>query len=390
MKTSTCQWSADGGWDELPVARPDSAEPGSTLVLAFCDPSVGDDAAPLRELAERLPGAVIVGCSTAGQISGSVVSDIAVLVTIIYFDSTTATAVLVDIPGIQESAAAGEQLGRDLMAGADSTPAAVLVLSDGLVVNGTDLVAGMTRALPEGVAVSGGLAGDGARFARTWVTVNGEIHTDAVVAVGLWGDDIRIGHGSAGGWQPFGPVRRISKSAGSVLLELDGQPALSLYKSYLGDKAEQLPASALLFPLRVASPDGQHDLVRTVLSVDEDNESMQFAGDIPAGWDAQLMRTTVDRLIEGASNAAETSRIGGEPGMPAANGTLALAVSCVGRRLVMGSRTEEEAEACLEALGAGAVLTGFYSYGEISPVDGYASLHNQTMTLTTLTETPAA
>lgn len=385
MKTATSQWTAAGGWDTDPGSHPRSGA-GSTLVLAFCDPAVGDSPEPLAELAAALPDAVVVGCSTAGQISGMTVSDVAVLATIVNFDSTVARAEIIEIPGIESSRKVGEQLAAQLIAAGGSPPAAVLVLSDGLSINGTELVAGMASALPEGVSVSGGLAGDGPNFGRTWVSTGAAVSSNSVVAVGLWGEALRVGHGSAGGWQPFGPTRQITASSGSVLLELDGQPALSLYKSYLGDKAQELPASALLFPLRITSPDGKHDLVRTILAVDEAAESMQFAGDIPQGWNAQLMRTTVDRLVEGASTAAETSRI---IDIDEGQAALAIAVSCVGRRLVMGSRTEEEAEACVEALSPATVLAGFYSYGEISPVDGFVSLHNQTMTLTTLTEAPA-
>lgn len=386
MKINTCQWSTDSGWDISPASvRNVQTGAGSTLVLAFCDPSVAEDPAPLAELAAALPGAVVVGCSTAGQIRGNEISDAAVVATIIDFQTATAHAELVSIDGIENSRSVGAQLSAKLVAHDARPPTAVLVLSDGLDVNGTELLAGIAGALPEGVAVSGGLAGDGSRFAKTWVTIDGAVHNHGVVGVGLWGDRLRVGHGSAGGWHPFGPQRQITKSNGSILYELDGQPALSLYKSYLGDKAQDLPGSALLFPLRIVSPDGQHDLVRTVLAVDEASESMQFAGDIPTGWDAQLMRTTVDRLVDGASSAAIAAHIAG---LPAATDTLTLAVSCVGRRLVMGSRTEEEAEACLDELGDGTVLCGFYSYGEISPIDGFASLHNQTMTLTTIAELP--
>lgn len=380
MKTTSYQWSATSGWDHDLSDRAADESVSSTLVLAFCDPSVGDDSHALAELADSFPGAVVAGCSTAGQISGETVSDVAILATVLDFGSTRTRAEIVQIDGIEGSKHAGELLADKLMAGESDAPRAVLVLSDGLVVNGTDLVAGMSGHLPPGVEVSGGLAGDGSRFGRTWVSLNGEIFPNAVVAVGLWSDSLVVGHGSAGGWQPFGPMRKITKSQASVLYELDGQHALSLYKSYLGDKAKELPASALLFPLRIVSPDGRHDLVRTVLAVDNDSDSMQFAGDIPQGWSAQLMRTTVDRLVEGASSAAVASRVDGRD-----SDTVALAVSCVGRRLVMGSRTEEEAEACVDALGD-AVLAGFYSYGEISPIEGFASLHNQTMTLTTLTE----
>lgn len=385
MKITSCEWSPGSGWIGLPEAREATGGVSTTLVLAFCDPAVADDPTPLKQLSEALPSAAVVGCSTAGQIQGGVVNDVALSATIIDFDSTQVTAEIVPIEGIGASRTAGAQLSEKLMADANGVPASVIVISDGLVVNGTELMAGMSESLPPGVSVSGGLAGDGSRFERTWVSLNGSVDTDSVIGIALWGENLKIGHGSAGGWQPFGPLRRITKSDASVLVELDGQPALGLYKSYLGDKAEELPGSALLFPLRIVSPDGAHDLVRTVLAVDEEAGTMQFAGDIPTGWGAQLMRTTVDRLVEGASEAAESSKLD----LPASDPTLALAVSCVGRRLVMGSRTEEEAEACLEVLGANTVLTGFYSYGEISPIDGFASLHNQTMTLTTLSEVPA-
>jgi len=388
MKTSTYRWSPADGWDHELIGREPGGAVSSTLVLCFCDPSVGDDARALAELASSAPGAVVVGCSTAGQISGDTVSDVAILATVIDFNRTRVTAEIVHIDGVQGSKKSGEMLADKLMAGEQDSPCAVLVLSDGLVVNGTDLVAGMSERLPPGVEVSGGLAGDGSRFNRTWVSLNGAIFTEAVVAVALWGESLIVGHGSAGGWQPFGPMRKITRSEASVLYELDGQAALSLYKAYLGEKAQELPASALLFPLRIVSPNGRHDLVRTVLSVDNDADSMQFAGDIPEGWSAQLMRTTVDRLVEGASAAALASRIDRDDGNDGDDGdTVALAVSCVGRRLVMGSRSEEEAEACVEALGD-VLLAGFYAYGEISPIEGFASLHNQTMTLTTLTEGP--
>lgn len=385
MKITTCEWNTQSGWSNLPPAREDNGGQATTLVLAFCDPAVADNPAPLRELGDNFPTAAVVACSTAGQIHGSVVNDVAVAATIIDFDSTIVSAEIVPIEGIAASKSAGFDLSQRLMADANGVPASVIVISDGLVVNGTALMEGMSEGLPPGVPVSGGLAGDGSRFERTWVSLNGSVDTDSVIGIALWGSSLKVGHGSAGGWQPFGPIRRITKSEGSVLEELDGQAALGLYKSYLGDKAEELPGSALLFPLRIVSPDGAHDLVRTVLAVDEENGSMQFAGDIPTGWDAQLMRTTVDRLVEGASDAAEASKLD----LPAADPALALAVSCVGRRLVMGSRTEEEAEACLDVLGNNTVLTGFYSYGEISPIDGFASLHNQTMTLTTIAEVPA-
>jgi hypothetical protein len=186
-----------------------------------------------------------------------------------------------------------------------------------------------------------------------------------------------------GGWGIFGPERTVTSSSGNVLAELDGKPALELYTRYLGELADQLPASALLFPLAIRQPGSDHQVVRTVLAVDEVEHTMTFAGDVPEGWTAQLMRSSTDRLVDGAAVAAAMSADGVGMGGP----TLSIAVSCVGRRLVLGERTEEEIEAAVDALAEGGDLIGFYSYGEIAPgPSGRAELHNQTMTVTTLGE----
>ena len=189
---------------------------------------------------------------------------------------------------------------------------------------------------------------------------------------------------SKGGWDRFGPERTVTRSEGNVLFELDGKPALDLYKTYLGERASGLPATALLFPLALRARAGEEkSLVRTILAVDESARSLTFAGDVPQGSLAQLMRANFDRLVDGAEGAALMTR--GRCGK--GRSTLAVAISCVGRRLVLGERTEEELEAVGDVLPEGARVLGFYSYGEISPfATGRCDLHNQTMTLTTLQE----
>jgi hypothetical protein len=261
----------------------------------------------------------------------------------------------------------------------------VIVLSDGLNVNGSALVVGITSALPSRVGVTGGLSGDGARFERTAVCVDGPEPSRQVVAIGLYGERVRVGCGSLGGWDPFGPERQITRSDANVLYELDGEPALDLYKRYLGDHAARLPASGLLFPLTVRrGADDPHPVVRTILSVNEQERTLTFAGDVPYGYRARLMRANFERLVDGASRAAKTSM---QP-IGEGNTQLALLVSCVGRKLVLKQRVEEEVEVVGDVLGGAPVVTGFYSYGEISPFAPSArcELHNQTMTITTISE----
>jgi hypothetical protein len=251
-------------------------------------------------------------------------------------------------------------------------------------VNGSELVRGLNSKVSPSVVVTGGLAGDGDRFRRTWVLEDRRPQTGFVTAVGFYGDRIQIGHGSKGGWDRFGPERCVTRSKGNILFELDGRPALHLYKEYLGDRAAGLPATGLLFPLALrANASDAKSLVRTILAVDEREQSLTFAGDIPEGAFAQLMKANFDRLVQGASEAASSTKLSTDGG-PC---TLAIAISCVGRRLVLGERTEEEIEATLDVLPKGTRQIGFYSYGELSPfTTGTCDLHNQTMTLTTLSE----
>jgi hypothetical protein len=241
----------------------------------------------------------------------------------------------------------------------------------------------MAESLPGSVIITGGLAGDGSRFQRTWTLRDRRPASGWVSAVGFYGDRIRIGHGSKSGWDIFGPERAVTRAEGNVLYELDGLPALELYKKYLGELAAELPASALLFPLALRrSVRDQDTVVRTILSIDAQAGTMTFAGDIPEGSRVQLMRSNFDRLVDGAQEAARQLRKGS-----VTRGSLTIAISCVGRRLVLRERAEEEVDAVRALLSPDTSLIGFYSYGEISPyASGRCDLHNQTMTLTHLSE----
>jgi hypothetical protein len=232
----------------------------------------------------------------------------------------------------------------------------------------------------------GGLAGDGSDFKKTLVGMDKAPTEKQVVAIGFYGDAIRFGHGSEGGWSPFGPDRLITKSHGNVLYELDGKPALDIYKSYLGKRSDDLPASALLFPLSVSHSDTPDvAMIRTILSIDEELKTMTFAGDMPEGYTAKLMHSTVAHLIDGARSAGESA----QRGVSNTEHSVAILISCIGRKLVMGSRIIDEVDAVYDSFGkAPCFKAGFFSYGEISPGihSGVAELQNQTMTVMTFTE----
>jgi hypothetical protein len=384
MKTAQLEHTKLNSWSG---AIPSGMDGSQTLVLAFGSTALLTHRGPLEELRAAFPNSLLMGCSSAGEIAGSNVGDEGLSVVVAQFDTTRLMAASTCVRGPTDSQDAGHRLAAQLP---QDGLHAVFVLSTGLNVNGAGLVRGITASLPKNVIVSGGLAVDGSRFERTWVLDNTGLYENAVAAVGFYGNSVRVSHGCVGGWTEFGPGRTVTRSTDNILHELDGQPALALYKHYLGERAADLPGSALLFPLALRIEGESSDaVVRTILGVDEATQSMTFAGDIPHGASVRLMRTTVDRLVTGAEEAAQHARRSHDPAGPVRDGsTLALIVSCVGRRLVMGERTEEEVEAVVENLPEGAVHAGFYSYGEIAPANGQtgAQLHNQTITLTVLSE----
>ncbi|MFI5305764.1 MAG: FIST signal transduction protein [Polyangiales bacterium] len=378
MRVEQSVWRPGSGWEH----RGDQAlAERAQLALVFAAPELMRQPGLLQQVSARLPRACIAACSTAGEIAGDQVLDGAMVVSAIEFAHTRVRGACVSLRECGSSLEAGARLARALRG---EGLRHVLVLSDGLAVNGSELVTGLASELEPGVAVTGGLSGDGQRFGETLVALGSASASGQIVAVGLYGDRLGIGFGSLGGWDPFGPERRITRSAGNVLYELDGQSALALYKKYLGEYAEGLPATGLLFPLSLRGEHGGSGVVRTILGVDERQQSMTFAGDMPEGGFARLMKANFDRLIDGATGAAQASQQALREG-PA---DLAILISCVGRKLVLQQRVEEEVDGVRQVLGPKPVFAGFYSYGEIAPFAPATrcELHNQTMTVTTLSE----
>ncbi|MCE9603118.1 MAG: FIST C-terminal domain-containing protein [Gemmatimonadetes bacterium] len=379
MKVRTSEYRAPKGWS---APLPASLDGPQTLVLAFGAWSLRADPTPFADLRAAFPRSVIAGCSTAGEIAGATVHDGTVSLAVAEFDRTPLRLAHTPVADAADSSAAGERL-AGMLQGDDLR--AVFILSHGVNVNGTELVHSLAGNLAASVQISGGLAGDDAKFENTWVIVDGVPKSGVIAAVGFYGEAITVGVGVDGGWNDFGPDRLITKSEGHVLLELDGKPALDLYRQYLGEFAKDLPGSGLLFPLSIRRPgDKAPALVRTLLGIDEARRAMTFGGDMPEGATARLMRTTNEQLVNSAVVAIgrATRRL------PADHPALVVSVSCVGRRLLLGERTDEEVETIYEGSPAGSAHVGFYSNGEIaSGVDGSpAELHNQTITVTTFGE----
>ena len=374
MKIEQANWDLASGWTNRGRALPGSEV---TFVLVFGGRAALEKAERFHELRARYPRAELLLASTSGNIAGIEISDTGLVATAVIMEKTRIACAAHNVTDPSESRQLGADLARQL-----NSPGLVhiLVLSDGGITNGAELARGINSVLPPDVLVTGGLAGDGTKFERTLVGLNEPPVPGRVVALAFYGTQFRSTFGSAGGWKPFGPDRIVTRSDGNRLFELDGSSALNLYKQYLGDQAAGLPGTALRFPLSVTPADGSPAVVRTILSIDEAAGSMTFAGDIPPGARVRFMHASYEDLLDGATQAAEQTH--------ALDCDLAVCVSCVGRRIVLGQRTEEEIELVRESVGPRAVITGFYSYGELAPAEAATNcrLHNQTMTVTAFTE----
>ena len=339
----------------------------------------------LDHLYRSFPAAQIVGCSTAGEISSAGVGQGSVVVTAIRFRESSFRVTTAELSGMTHSYAAGEQLARGLHGIALK---AVLVLGQGVNINGSALVKGMAAILGQQMPIFGGLAGDDDAFKATAILGAAGLSASSLIAVGFYGDKLVHSCGSFGGWQPFGLEQKVTRCSGNILHQLDGEPALTVYKRHLGDYAKGLPAAGLLFPFEMVPRRGEpNGLIRSILGIDEASDSLILAGEIDPDSYLRLMFAQTDRLVEGAEVAAQRTK----DALPAGTAAgLALLISCVGRRLVMGSRVQEEVEAVATVLGAKVTLSGFYSYGEICPVlaTGDCQLQNQTMTIAYLAELP--
>ncbi|MDD1783844.1 FIST C-terminal domain-containing protein [Enterovibrio sp. ZSDZ35] len=377
IRSAQCTWSKDSDWHSLEtLGVMDSPQ---TLVLLFGVTDSPEYTDAVHRLLAFFPNSHVAGCSSSGEINNSVisVSEAQIVATIYQFDHTQIRIEHIDIEP-ERSFEAGKVLGKSLY---QDSLTWVFVLSDGLMVNGSELASGFNSILPASIPVTGGLAGDHGRFEKTLVWYQNHAKSGRIVAIGFYGHRLHVGFGSGGGWREFGPDRTVTHSESNVVYEIDYEPALSLYRTYLGEQANELPGSGLRYPLNLYVEEAGTSVIRTLLAIDEEEESVTFAGDVPEGAKVQLMSADIPSLVKGAEDAAKNCEGKSSP-------DAAILISCVGRRLLFNQMADDEVDAVREVLGKDALLCGFYSYGELAPY-GQAfncGLHNQTMTITTLKE----
>ena len=357
----------------------------ANLVLVFGSVKRFNEGKLQSTLKARYPVAQIVGCTTSGEISPAGVYDDSVQITAVQWQKVMQRVAQAKSASMGDSFETAVNLAKQIKS---DTLRTVIVISDGLNINGSELLKGFQSILGD-VPIIGGLAGDGGAFVKTLQIFNETISDKMVIAIGLYGDALITSSGALGGWKPYGPPRKITKSISNVVYEMDDKPALPLYRMYIGEAfARGLPGTGLKFPLAVIE-EGKREVekIRTLLAVNAKDNSLTFAGNVEEGETVRLCQTNHGRLVEGAGAAAHLVLDGLNDNKTNQTG-LALCVSCVGRKGVMAEQVVDEVKLVRQILGPQTSVTGFYSYGEIAPRPNTTDsvLHNQTMTIGYLSE----
>ena len=334
-----------------------------------------------NQLSNKYPNSIILSASTAGEIFDNTILDNSITATALELEHTPVSGYVVNINDYSDGIEAGAALSKNIKR---KDLSLLLLFCDGHYVNTDDVLKGIYKRIPDSVKIVGGLAGDGNEFQSTLVGLNGVPKEGNISILAFYGNHIKADTSLFSGWEPFGTVRTVTRSEGNKLFELDNRSALELYRNYLGKKATELPSSALLFPLSMRSKMGLPLSIRTILSIDEAEQSMTFAGDIPIGTRVRLMKFNPSKLIDSASSAAEAVVALNDTGLP----QLSIIISCAGRRKALGPNTIEEIESVKGILGNKTITTGFYSYGQICarPGSSRSEVHNQSITLLTINE----
>lgn len=379
MQVSLTFFTHSGGWHK-PLPECDSP---NTLVLLFGAPDADTYSGVFHELQNRYPTSLLAGCSSLGGIYGSEILEDGLVVCIIRFQNTRIAKTSIELHTLEDSWRAGRHIGKQL-----NTPdlKGLLLLTDGLNTQGTDLIRGITSCInPHEVSIVGGLSSDPMQFRDVWVLHNGVPAKNIACGIGFYGEHIVFNHARRDGFKPFGPERIITRATDRTIYEIDQRPALELYKEYLGEQhAQRLPEAALNFPLALWAEDKQHYAVRVPITTQETDNSLEFVADVCTGYRTQLMYGNTDNLVDGAEEVARELTRNIPPNTP----VLALAITCAARKLIMQDDTWQELEATLDNLPPGSQQVGFYSYGELAPTEsnGNCSHHNATMTLSVLYE----
>ncbi|MCK5332388.1 FIST C-terminal domain-containing protein [Candidatus Parcubacteria bacterium] len=341
----------------------------------------------IREVSGDIP---LIGCSSSGEIIGS--GPLSKSVAIMAIESDSMNCVVAEGESIKPNPKeAGIKMANKLVEQTEGASIdSVIMLIDVLTGNGADAVRGVNSVLGKDTLIVGGAAGDDFSFKETFVYLNDKVLPSSIVGAGFYGDNIMT-VGVRHGWVPIGNPMKVTKSQGAIIEEIDGKPALSIYEDYFGEeeakslKNEALAKMALTYPLGMTTADNDELLLRAPISAD-DNGAITCAAEVPEGSEVRLMIGSKDEAIAAAKEAAKNALENLNGKKPAG----VIVFNCIARQKLFSRHAKDEIDAIKEVLGKDIPVIGFYTYGEIAPINGKNDIicrfHNETAVITVIGE----
>lgn len=319
----------------------------------------------VASIQKKLPNAVIVGASTAGEIANGAIYEEQTLLSISLFEKSRVVA----YKALEEDSFS---LGRDLSKKLFTTQTkCVITFLDGLKHNGEEFLQGLESHNFHKALIAGGMAGDLLRFKRTFTILGKEVFSGGAVCVALEGKDLEVFEDYNLGWRAIGPSFLVTKSQGAWVYELNGRPIKEVYREVLGEFAvENMPASTIEFPL-VFEQNGML-IARSMLSVSSDG-SILYGGNIDEGTEVHFAigsRTLVNKYNPKEQLKEESSL------------QACFIYSCVARKQFL----EKELEKTFRLIDQKAPTSGFFTYGEFFYSEQNPKFLNITTTLLFLRE----
>jgi len=334
----------------------------------------------VKAFANALPGVELAGCTTDGEVAGpeGFLED-SVVITLFGSDDIDFTV------GIGHGATADPRAATatavaDAKSKTEKASAFCVALPEGIGPDISEIVGGLRAALGEDFPIVGGASGDQLRFRGTRQFCNTDVTSDSVVVLIMSGPLV-YSCGMSTGYTALGNRHKVTKAAGSTIHEIDGKPAIQLYKDYI-------QGQSVHFPLAVHSPEREGFLLSSPQAFDEESGAITFVNPIGMDEEVQLATASRDEIVAAARTAVESAFEGFTNDKPDA----ALFFSCAGRRAALGTRTKEEYESFEAIIGDAFPTAGFYTYGEIGPAghQGKALQHTNAFLAVLLGSAPQA
>ena len=323
----------------------------------------------LDRIMERYPELELIGGTTDGELSS-----------VEGFQQDSVTLTLFAADDVQISAGVGRQTSQDVATAVNNAVSQArqslteplklaITIPEGLKVNSSTVLEQLNQHL-EPVPLLGGVAAEQPKAEQTFQFYKNEVLSDAVPLL-LFAGNLLLAHGFSSGWQPMGKAGEVTRVEGNVVYEIDHKPALAFYQHYFDNFA---PDAA--YPLAVFAPGEDKFFLRGAVSHDPEQGSLTLGGNVPLHAKVQITDANQDDII----SAAKESFSQAWQSYPGKQPVAALFFSCAWRRWVLGHQTPAEEKAIAEFLTPEIPYSGFYTFGEIVPLQEYsaAAFHNTT------------